>query len=103
MYLLNWMGLFKFPCLGLITWIIWYVGGLLLLLLHSQISQHQWFHFCLYSYNFVPFSTGGWLLDIAKLQLGENIGEGEFGGNFTSQMKIYSVHDVVYHLEEVLN
>lgn len=25
-------------------------------------------------------SPAGWLLDITKLQLGENIGEGEFGG-----------------------
>lgn len=25
----------------------------------------------------------GWLLDIEKLTLGENIGEGEFGGEFS--------------------
>lgn len=37
-------------------------------------------------------SPAGWLLDIAKLQLGDNIGEGEFGGKngFTSLIKRFS-------------
>lgn len=29
---------------------------------------------------FIFLSSAGWLLDITKLRLGENIGEGEFGG-----------------------
>ncbi len=28
-------------------------------------------------------SADGWLLDITKLKLGENIGEGEFGGELS--------------------
>lgn len=33
---------------------------------------------------FMSFSSpAGWLLDISKLTLGENIGEGEFGGEYT--------------------
>lgn len=31
---------------------------------------------------FVLVFIAGWLLDITKLILGENIGEGEFGGEF---------------------
>lgn len=38
------------------------------------------------SFMYLSFSDG-WLLDIAKLTLGENIGEGEFGGEFRKYQK----------------
>lgn len=33
-------------------------------------------------------SPAGWLLDITKLTLGDNIGEGEFGGEFSSSFML---------------
>ena len=47
-----------------------YTDKILLLLLFINACESV--YMCL--------SAGGWLLDITKLKLGENIGEGEFGG-----------------------
>lgn len=41
--------------------------------------KHAW-EVMLFTYVLI---LDGWLLDIEKLTLGENIGEGEFGGEFS--------------------
>lgn len=38
-------------------------------------------------------TAAGWLLDITKLTLGENIGEGEFGGELSLVLSTHNVHN----------